>query len=71
MIASKKLIETICRNYRVEPNKILVAHILSVYGREPSPHVWTEQDLFEQIRKIILNHSKDGDWTVSSTFFDH
>jgi hypothetical protein len=57
MIANKKLIEKICFNYRVEPTKILVDHILQIYGREPFPHSWTEQDLFEQIRKLILKYA--------------
>ena len=65
MIANKMLIEDMCSNFRVEPNKMLVTHILNLYGHEPLPNVWSEQDLFEQIRKIILRYSKDGILTSS------
>lgn len=31
----------------------LKVELLKVYGEEPFPHYWTEQDIFEGSRKII------------------
>lgn len=40
--------------------------ILERFGSEPEPHVWSEQDIAEQIRKIILEcpapKRKDPPW---------
>jgi hypothetical protein len=30
--------------------------LLAVYGQEPTPHCWTEQDIFEGSRKIIKDY---------------
>ncbi|MCX2839851.1 hypothetical protein OQ279_17130 [Salinimicrobium sp. MT39] len=35
-----------------EPNEKL----LKVYGEEPVPYSWTEQDIFEGTRKLIFNY---------------
>ncbi len=63
MIADKHLIERICQNYGLEPNNMFVEYVLQIYGREPFPHTWTEQDLFEQIRKLIMRYSS-GDLQI-------
>jgi hypothetical protein len=34
----------------------LKAKLLGVYGEEPSPHSWTEQDIYEGSRKIIFDY---------------
>lgn len=34
----------------------LKAKLLSVYGEEPSPHSWTEQDIYEGTRKMIFDY---------------
>jgi len=38
--------------------KELKMKLLSVYGEEPLPHTWTEQDIWEGSRKIILKYFK-------------
>jgi hypothetical protein len=42
--------------------KELNEKLLEVYGEEPVPYSWTEQDIYEGSRKIIFdyfsNHSK-------------
>ena len=42
--------------------KELKQKLLEVYGEEPVPYSWTEQDIYEGSRKIIFdyfsNHSK-------------
>ncbi|MBU8878250.1 hypothetical protein BGM26_04510 [Bacillus sp. FJAT-29790] len=30
--------------------------LMSVYGVEPFPHIWTEQDIYEGSRKLIFNY---------------
>ena len=32
--------------------------LLEVYGKEPFPYIWTEQDIHEGSRKIILEFFK-------------
>lgn len=34
----------------------LKTKLLSVYGEEPLPNTWTEQDIWEGSRKIIINY---------------
>ncbi|MFC7394549.1 hypothetical protein [Scopulibacillus cellulosilyticus] len=34
----------------------LRSKLLSVYGKEPSPYSWTEQDIFEGSRKVIIDY---------------
>lgn len=34
----------------------LKAKLLSVYGEEPFPYTWTEQDIWEGSRKIITKY---------------
>lgn len=36
--------------------KELKAKLLGVYGEEPFPHSWTEQDIYEGSRKMIANY---------------
>ena len=36
----------------------LEALILQEYGTEPYPHTYTQQDLLEQIRKLILQYNR-------------
>lgn len=42
-------------------------YLLAIYEEEPFPYEWSEQDLYEQIRKLILKHEQgELDITVSS-----
>lgn len=36
--------------------KELNKKLLEVYGEEPVPYSWTEQDIFEGTRKMIFNY---------------
>lgn len=36
--------------------KELKAKLLNVYGEEPFPYSWTEQDIYEGSRKIIMDY---------------
>jgi hypothetical protein len=33
--------------------------LLSIYGEEPRPYGWTEQDIYEGSRKIILDYFRN------------
>lgn len=37
----------------------LKAKLLDVYGKEPLPHSWTEQDIDEGSRKMIMDYFKN------------
>jgi hypothetical protein len=37
----------------------LEALILQKYGTEPYPHTYTEQDLYEQIRKLVMRYHRE------------
>ncbi|GAA3947423.1 hypothetical protein GCM10022244_61660 [Streptomyces gulbargensis] len=34
--------------------------LLAIYAKEPFPHEWTEQDIFEGSRKIIMDYFKNN-----------
>jgi len=36
--------------------KELNEKLIKLYGREPVPYSWTEQDIYEGSRKIIFNY---------------
>lgn len=36
--------------------KELKRKLLSVYGEEPFPYIWTEQDIWEGSRKMIMEY---------------
>jgi hypothetical protein len=36
----------------------LKVKLLKKYGEEPSPYTWTEQDIYEGSRKIIIKYFK-------------
>ena len=54
MIATKKYIEELRQTSRMNIDANLEAYILSEYGEEPFPHTWSSQDLYEQIRKLVI-----------------
>ncbi|MTW88373.1 hypothetical protein F3157_22630 [Virgibacillus dakarensis] len=39
----------------------LKTKLLDVYGEESFPHTWTEQDIYEGSRKIIIDFFKNND----------
>lgn len=39
-------------------DKHLEEYLLATYEEEPFPYEWSEQDLYEQIRKLILQYSQ-------------
>lgn len=39
--------------------KELKEKLLGIYGEEPLPHNWTEQDIYEGSRKIIFDYFRN------------
>jgi hypothetical protein len=46
-----------CKEWSPFP-KELKEKLLQVYGKEPFPYTWTEQDIHEGSRKIIIEFFK-------------
>ena len=59
MTATKRYINQLRHECRMDIDKALEMYILSQYEEEPFPFVWTEQDLHEQIRKLVIAYN-DG-----------
>jgi len=38
----------------------LKTKLLEVYGKEPYPHNWTEQDIHEGSRKVIMEYFRNN-----------
>ncbi|MCF7929050.1 MAG: hypothetical protein K9L68_09270 [Spirochaetales bacterium] len=58
MVATPKLIQEVRENNRrVKINDELEALILEQLGSEPYPHTYSEQDIHEQMRKIIREYN--------------
>ncbi len=68
MTLTRKLINDMRTHGRISIDKTLEALLLEHYGTEPYPHTYTEQDLYEQTRKLIVRYNRDHD-LVSLNFF--
>ena len=53
MIATKRYINHLRYKCRMKIDKELERYILLEYEEEPFPYEWSEQDLYEQISKIV------------------
>ena len=64
MVIDKKYIEKLRIEYQFPIDESLERCLLDEYGEEPFPYEWSDQDLYEQIRKISYRHEslkKDRD----------
>jgi hypothetical protein len=58
MVATPKLIQEVRENNRhVKINDELEGLILEQLGSEPYPYTYSEQDIYEQMRKIIRDYN--------------
>lgn len=55
MVITKKKLSKLCQDKRWFLCRDLEVYILDYYKNEPYPYIWSEQDLYEQIRKLVLN----------------
>ena len=74
MIATRKMIRELREHSRMQIDRDLEALILREFGTESYPNTYTEQDLYEQIRKLverfnecIPSNSSEADLPVLST----
>jgi len=58
VIATRRLIRELREKARMRIDRDLEALILERLGTEPYPHTYTEQDLFEQIRKLVMCYGR-------------
>jgi hypothetical protein len=58
MIVDKIFINNVRENQRICIPEELEAFFLDQYGEEPFPYEYTEQDLYEQIRKLIYQYQE-------------
>ena len=56
MVVTPEMIQDLRIHARKKINRELEALILDQLGSEPYPHTYSEQDIYEQMRKIIQNY---------------
>lgn len=56
MVVNKKYIEKLRRESPFPIDESLERCLLDEYGEEPFPYEWSEQDLYEQFRKISYRY---------------
>ncbi len=56
MIVTPNMIEQMRRYWRIDEH--LERMLLKQLGTEPYPHIYTEQDIHEQSRKIIIRYNE-------------
>ncbi|WP_319561057.1 hypothetical protein [Marispirochaeta sp.] len=59
MTITRKWIEQLRSNCRLRIDAQLEELILAQYGVEPEPYEYSEQDLYEQIRKLISQYNDE------------
>ena len=57
MILTRKMINQMRRYSRID--ETLEQMLLDQLGTEPYPYVYTEQDIYEQSRKMILQYNEN------------
>jgi len=56
MILTTKFLNEMFRQWGDHIDKPLEVYLLATYEDEPFPYEWSEQDLYEQIRKLISQY---------------
>lgn len=59
MVIDREYIQELREHAFLEISKETEEELLQRFGTEPQPYVWSEQDLWEQVRKV-LNRQKGG-----------
>lgn len=58
MTLTKRDLEVMCFNFKINPDPQFKEDLLKLYGTDPDEyHVWSEQDIYEQVRKKLLNYN--------------
>lgn len=58
MTLTIRLLNEMFRMWGDHIDKPLEQYLLAMYEEEPFPYEWSEQDLYEQIRKLILQYNQ-------------
>jgi len=58
MVATPQMIQDLRIHARKKIDSELEALILEQLGSEPYPHTYSEQDIYEQMRKIIQQYNE-------------
>lgn len=58
MTADIAFIDHLRKRYDMNIPESLEAFLLEEFGDEPFPHEYSEQDLYEQIRKMVMDYHK-------------
>ena len=56
MTLTKRMIDKLCYAGRVAIDAELEARLLRRFGEEPYPEGYSEQDLYEQVRKYVASY---------------
>lgn len=59
MVVDRKYIKELREHAFLEISKETEEDLLQKFGTEPLPYVWSEQDLWQQVRNV-LNRQKGG-----------
>lgn len=60
MVATPQMIQDLRIHARERINVELEALILEQLGSEPYPHTYSEQDIYEQMRKLIQRYNEQN-----------
>lgn len=67
MALTRKFLNEMFRIWGDRIDKPLEAYLLATYEEDPFPYEWSEQDLYEQIRKLIFQYQQgELDIAISS-----
>jgi hypothetical protein len=58
MTATKRYVNHLRNKCFFYIDEALERYILSIYEEEPFPNEWSEQDLYEQIRKLVCAYNR-------------
>jgi len=59
MTLTKGMIDRLRFPGRVDIDKELEARLLLKFGTEPQPEEYSEQDLHEQVRKLVMGYNRE------------
>lgn len=65
MTANRNYIANLRRHGRLRIDAELETLILEMFGEEPYPYTYTDQDLHEQIRKLVDRYNREHPLPVS------
>ena len=58
MILTTRFLNEMFRQWGDHIDKPLETYLLATYEEEPFPYEWSEQDLYEQVRKLIFQYEQ-------------